>query len=121
MKSLMKLFLLPLGVLAVQTVQAQHWGYTGASGPEHLSELESDYAMCGQGRTQSPIDLAVLYQEGPADPLLSKMWDAVPAKEGEKATLLAGIDVTALLPFAKTLGFANHRPLQPVNARVVAQ
>jgi carbonic anhydrase len=240
----MKLVLAPLGMLAVQTAQAQHWGYTGAAGPEHWSELESDYAMCGQGRNQSPIDLAgfleadlkplafsyragavdivnnghsvqisyapgsmlsvdghvfelkqfhfhapsenringksfpleahlvhedqggnlavvaVLYEDGAADPLLSKLWDAVPAEEGAKAALPVGMDVTALLPsdrdyyryngslttppcsegvwwlvmkqqktvspeqvqrFANVLGFANNRPLQPVNARVVAQ
>lgn len=244
MKALMKLVLAPLGMLAVQTAQAQHWGYTGAAGPEHWSELESDYAMCGLGRNQSPIDLAgfleadlkplafsyragavdivnnghsvqisyapgsmlsvdghvfelkqfhfhapsenringksfplevhivhedqdgnlavvaALYEDGAADPLLSKLWDAVPAEEGAKAALPAGLNVMGLLPsdrdyyryngslttppcsegvwwlvmkqqktvspeqvqrFANVLGFANNRPLQPVNARVVAQ
>lgn len=244
MKALMKLVLAPLGMLAVQTAQAQHWGYTGAAGPEHWSELESDYAMCGLGRNQSPIDLAgfleadlkplafsyragavdivnnghsvqisyapgsmlsvdghvfeltqfhfhapsenringksfplevhlvhedqdgnlavvaALYEDGAADPLLSKLWDAVPAEEGAKAALPVGMDVTALLPsdrdyyryngslttppcsegvwwlvmkqqktvspeqvqrFANVLGFSNNRPIQPVNARVVAQ
>jgi len=182
MKTLMGFALVPLGMLAVQSAEAEHWGYTGATGPEHWSELESDYAMCGQGRNQSPIDLAdfletdlkplvfsyragvadivnnghsvqisyapgstltvdghafvlkqfhfhapsenrinhqsfpleahlvhedqsghlavfaILYHEGAANPLLSKLWDAVPAKEGETATLPAGMDVTALLP-----------------------
>jgi carbonic anhydrase len=244
MKALMKLVLAPLGMLAVQTAQAQHWGYTGAAGPEHWSELESDYAMCGLGRNQSPIDLAgfleadlkplafsyragavdivnnghsvqisyapgsmlsvdghvfelkqfhfhapsenringksfplevhlvhedqdgnlavvaALYEDGAADPLLSKLWDAVPAEEGAKAALPAGLNVMGLLPsdrdyyryngslttppcsegvwwlvmkqqktvspeqvqrFANVLGFSNNRPIQPVNARVVAQ
>lgn len=158
MKALMKFVLATVGVLAIQMA----------------------FAMCGQGRNQSPIDLAgsleahlvhedqngnlavvaVLYREGAADPLLSKLWAAVPATEGETAALPAGMDVAALLPsdrdyyryngslttspcsegvwwlrmkehptvssaqaqqFAEMLGFANNRPLQPVNARVVAQ
>jgi len=84
METCMKFVLAALGVLAVQAVQAQHWGYTGATGPEHWSELESNYAMCGQGRNPT-VSSAQVQQS------------------------------------AKTLGFSNNRPLQPVNARVVAK
>lgn len=102
--------------------------------------------------------VAVLFREGAANSLISKLWGAVPAKEGEKGTLPAGLNVTGLLPanrdhyrfngslttppcsegvwwlvmknhptvskaqleqFAKTVGIANNRPIQPVYARPV--
>ena len=104
--------------------------------------------------------VAVMYREGTANALLTKLWSAIPAKEGEKAALPAGLDVGPLLPanrdyfrfngslttppcsegvwwlvmkaqatvskaqveqFSKALGFANNRPIQPVNARPVLQ
>jgi carbonic anhydrase len=34
-----------------------HWGYTGHEGPEHWGELSEEYAMCGMGKNQSPIDI----------------------------------------------------------------
>jgi len=36
---------------------AQHWGYSGESGPENWSKLDATFAMCGLGRNQSPVDL----------------------------------------------------------------
>jgi carbonic anhydrase len=102
--------------------------------------------------------VAVMFQEGASNPLLAKLWQAMPAKAGEKGTLPAGLSVTEMLPkereyyrfngslttppcsegvwwlvmkkpatvskaqvdrFSKTLGFANNRPLQPLNARAV--
>ena len=38
--------------------QSAHWSYSGARGPEHWSELSADYAACGIGVHQSPIDIA---------------------------------------------------------------
>jgi carbonic anhydrase len=221
---------------------AQHWGYSGEAGPEKWSRLDAKYAMCGTGRNQSPIDLAVIveadlkplafsykagaseilnnghtvqvnyapgssltvdgrtfelnqfhfhspsenrisgkqfpleghlvhtdkdgnlavvgvmFQEGAANPFLERLWQAMPAKAREKAALPAGLSVARMLPnnrdyyrfngslttppcsegvwwlvlkrtatvsklqverFSKALGFANNRPLQPLNARVV--
>jgi carbonic anhydrase len=102
--------------------------------------------------------VAVMYQEGAANPLLAKLWGAMPAKAGEKKALPAGLSAASLLPadrdyyrfngslttppcsegvwwlvmkkaataskaqieqFSKTVGFANNRPIQPVNARPV--
>jgi len=102
--------------------------------------------------------VAVMFQEGAANPLLAKLWEKMPAKAGEKAALPDGLSVTQLLPadrdyyrfngslttppcsegvwwlvlkqpasaskaqvgkFSKTLGFANNRPTQPINARTV--
>jgi carbonic anhydrase len=34
-----------------------HWAYSGADGPAHWGDLESDYATCKTGQRQSPIDI----------------------------------------------------------------
>ncbi|MBL8627922.1 MAG: carbonic anhydrase family protein [Myxococcales bacterium] len=34
-----------------------HWAYTGAEGPSHWGELDEQYAACGDGHEQSPIDI----------------------------------------------------------------
>lgn len=37
---------------------AQHaWGYDGEHGPGHWAALNKEYASCGNGKTQSPIDI----------------------------------------------------------------
>ena len=36
---------------------AIHWGYEGEGGPDHWADLDSDYAACGAGVEQSPIDI----------------------------------------------------------------
>lgn len=102
--------------------------------------------------------VAVMFQEGAANPLLAKIWPTMPAKAGEKAALPAGLSVAQMLPkerdyyrfngslttppcsegvwwvvlkrpatvskaqleqFSKSIGFANNRPVQPLNARAV--
>ncbi len=35
-----------------------HWTYEGESGPAHWGELSGDYAVCSQGKSQSPIDIS---------------------------------------------------------------
>jgi len=35
-----------------------HWGYGEKDGPAHWAELSPGYAMCGQGRNQSPVDIS---------------------------------------------------------------
>ncbi|GAA3502248.1 carbonic anhydrase family protein [Streptomyces prasinosporus] len=37
--------------------QAPHWSYEGATGPEHWASLSEDFATCGKGHEQSPVDL----------------------------------------------------------------
>jgi carbonic anhydrase len=37
-----------------------HWGYTGDEGPAHWGGLAPEYAVCGTGKNQSPVDLAGL-------------------------------------------------------------
>ena len=34
-----------------------HWGYEGAQAPEHWGSLDPGFAVCSDGREQSPIDL----------------------------------------------------------------
>jgi carbonic anhydrase len=34
-----------------------HWSYSGENGPERWSELSPDYAACGIGVNQSPVDI----------------------------------------------------------------
>jgi carbonic anhydrase len=102
--------------------------------------------------------VAVMFQQGGANPLLAKLWQTMPAKAGEKSALPAGLRVAQMLPnnrdyyrfrgslttppcsegvwwlvlkrtatvskaqveqFSKTLGFANNRPVQSLNARTV--
>jgi carbonic anhydrase len=42
--------------------------------------------------------VAVMFQEGAASAALTKLWDKMPAKAGDKNALPAGMSVTALLP-----------------------
>jgi carbonic anhydrase len=46
--------LLPVPLVAQEP---PHWTYKGETGPKDWSRLESDYATCGVGRTQSPINI----------------------------------------------------------------
>lgn len=34
-----------------------HWGYEGAGAPENWAQLSPEYALCGSGKRQSPIDI----------------------------------------------------------------
>lgn len=36
---------------------AVHWAYTGEGAPEHWGELSEEFATCGTGQAQSPIDI----------------------------------------------------------------
>lgn len=47
--------LLPAAALAED--KPAHWSYDGASGPQHWSSLEQDFATCKLGHNQSPIDI----------------------------------------------------------------
>ena len=37
--------------------EEHHWSYQGATGPSHWAAMEHEYATCGVGKTQSPIDI----------------------------------------------------------------
>ncbi len=35
-----------------------HWGYEGEQGPQNWGSLKPEYALCGEGKSQSPINIA---------------------------------------------------------------
>ena len=39
------------------TARPAHWGYEGKDGPEYWPKLNPAYAACGQGKSQSPINI----------------------------------------------------------------
>ncbi|MEK6526808.1 MAG: carbonic anhydrase family protein [Nitrospirota bacterium] len=43
--------------LTLSAVSCTHWGYEETSGPEYWAQLSQEYAVCGEGRAQSPIDI----------------------------------------------------------------
>lgn len=42
---------------AVASTGAAHWSYEGSAGPQNWSELSDDYAKCGVGQEQSPVNI----------------------------------------------------------------
>src|SRR5580704_17622114 len=49
------------------------WDYEGKTGAEHWASLDPDYAVCGSGKDQSPIDIqAALKAELPALQFVNK-------------------------------------------------
>ena len=42
--------------------------------------------------------VAVMFREGPANPLLAKLWPQMPTKAGEKSAAAAGLSAAGLLP-----------------------
>jgi carbonic anhydrase len=69
------LALLPSLALA-QEPHSPHWGYSGKEGPNAWGKLDSAYAACSLGHTQSPIDIK---GAKPADlPPLQFDYNAVP-------------------------------------------
>ncbi|WP_342593213.1 carbonic anhydrase family protein [Ramlibacter agri] len=50
--------LLAAGTTAARAQEpAHHWSYSGETGPAHWAKLEEDFATCGKGKSQSPIDV----------------------------------------------------------------
>lgn len=47
-----------------------HWTYSGQTGPQAWSQLQSEFSTCGIGKRQSPININDTYTlQGPAEPL----------------------------------------------------
>jgi carbonic anhydrase len=42
---------------AVQVHKEVHWSYEGETGPENWARLKPEWAVCGNGKRQSPIDI----------------------------------------------------------------
>ena len=45
-----------VGLMATSATRPPHWSYQGHEGPEHWGTLSPEFATCGTGHTQSPID-----------------------------------------------------------------
>ncbi len=51
-------FLTTLMVMPAQEAAGgAHWGYGSKDGPAHWAELSPEYATCGHGRNQSPVNI----------------------------------------------------------------
>jgi len=46
----------------VEVKHEVHWGYEGEGGPDHWGILKPEFALCGTGITQSPIDINKTYK-----------------------------------------------------------
>jgi carbonic anhydrase len=46
-----------LQLAPIARAQEAHWSYAGEEGPQHWDMLSPAYALCGQGKMQSPIDI----------------------------------------------------------------
>mgnify|MGYP000394346814 CR=1 FL=1 len=60
----MKSIVANVGILAVAAYTVStlsgaktHWSYSGNEGPSNWGELDKKYAMCAEGKNQSPIDI----------------------------------------------------------------
>lgn len=54
-------------------VHTAHWSYEGKTGPEHWGDINPDYAVCTQGKEQSPINIEVsqaIIDEKIAEPII---------------------------------------------------
>jgi carbonic anhydrase len=69
--------ILPILPTAARAQQSKaHWSYTGEENPAKWGELDSTYATCSTGKTQSPINIT---SPKPADlPALQFKYNAVP-------------------------------------------
>jgi carbonic anhydrase len=48
----------PLKAQTPQESTPPHWTYEGEEGPAHWGDLDASYAVCGAGKSQSPIDVS---------------------------------------------------------------
>ena len=67
------------------TDYAVEWGYDGPLGPQNWASLAEEYSACGDGKQQSPIDIAG-YEEGDAEAIsFSYGTDATAVRNDGKA------------------------------------
>lgn len=77
--------------------QAVRWGYDGPGAPQHWASLREEYAPCGKGRQQSPVDIAGYEKNDPGSLSFSYCIDA-------KAVRNDGRFVHIDFPAGNTLG-----------------
>ena len=66
------------------------WAYSGSNGPDHWGSLNPDYALCGQGKNQSPINVTAAI-EGALEPLSFNYYQQVATLENNGHTIQANI------------------------------
>jgi carbonic anhydrase len=92
---------------------APHWGYEGATGPEHWGDLSADFRTCAIGTQQSPInltgavkaalgDVGIAYQQVPLSVWNNSHYIEIEVPAGNKVTV-AGV------PY-ELLQFHFHHP-----------
>lgn len=54
---------------ATPTAGHVHWGYSGDVGPDHWDELSADFALCGNGQLQTPINIVPTESKDLVNPL----------------------------------------------------
>jgi len=55
--ALVALLLFSIPLSAQDHHKSGHWGYNGAEGPSHWADLNPEFALCGSGHHQSPVDI----------------------------------------------------------------
>ena len=45
------------GGAALAQEEAKHWSYEGDTGPDTWADMAADFAACGAGLEQSPVDI----------------------------------------------------------------
>jgi carbonic anhydrase len=58
------LAMMMLAATAQAAASEAHWSYQGENGPENWGELSAKYALCRDGKNQSPIDLVADFKVG---------------------------------------------------------
>jgi len=51
------LTLLTAALVPASAEQPHHWSYSGGGGPSHWAELDTKNAACGDGKSQSPVNI----------------------------------------------------------------
>jgi carbonic anhydrase len=46
-----------IGLPATQAAESAHWGYEGDVAPANWGQLSAEYATCGTGKNQAPVDI----------------------------------------------------------------
>ena len=79
MKALAALALCPLCSAAGFAAEGAHWGYEGATGPDHWGDLDAASKVCSVGSQQSPVDIsgAIKAQLAPLKMAWSKKADTI--------------------------------------------
>lgn len=105
----MKLHHLIIGPLALISLpgtaseSGHHWSYSGGTGPAHWSLLEPDYASCGNGKEQSPVNIETSRVRAADLPPLIFHYRAVPLH-----VINNGHTIQVNVPAGSTLSVGGH-------------